>query len=338
MDKYGNATKSFNSIYTALYNDSAVRGQPAVVTYEKSIFGGGDQANRCDARWYFSTTGEIISATTRIEYTDDGKNWLTDAYDANTGTGSHTGTQAYFTGKIPSTGTASDTPTDTTGIDGKNTTTISGTTGGGYYTFKAENAGQYQFVGWYLLRDNYQNISTRSSYDASATTFASHAEQSKNGDVFVARFKKTATGTFDIYHEVHPQASGYGTVTVSAIVKNSNGDPISGASYSASGTTAHVTIPSDYIQSSSGYTVVATFTATPYGTSSFDAFYETVRNLLAQHEEYDFIKDVTINGTTATVTYDVDKLFTISGDSSVQTVSNVTHYSKFSLKTNLAVL
>ena len=336
FEKYDTATKAFKSIYTALYNDSAVRGQPVVITYEKSIYGGGEKADRCDARWYFSTTGQPISATTRIEYTDDGRTWNTDTYNVNTGTGSHTGTKAYFTGKAS---TAKDTPDPGSTISGKDTTTISGTTGGGYYTFNAENHngtnGNYEFVGWYLLRDNYQNISVRSSYASDATQFPSHAEQSKNGDVFVARFKKTATGTFDIYHEVHPQASGYGTVTVSAIVKDSNGDPISGASYPASGTTDHVTIPSDYIRSSTGNTVVATFTATPYGTSNFDAFYETVRNLLAQHEEYDFIKDVTINGTTATVTYDVDKLFTISGDSPVQTVSNVTHYSKFSLKTNL---
>ena len=330
FDKYDNATKAFKSIYTALYNDSNVRGKPAVVTYEKSIYGGGDKADRCDARWYFSQKNAPITATTRIEYTDNGKDWITDSYTSGTGTGSTTGTKAYFTGTAT---TATDNPSTPTG--NTTTTLLGGHTGDGYYTFKAENAGQYQFVGWYLLRDNYQNISVRSSYASDATQFPSHAEMAKNNDIFVARFKKTATGTFDIYHEIHPQTSGYGTVTVSAIVKDSNGDPISGASYPASGTTNHVTIPSDYIQSGSGNTVVATFTATPYGTSNFEAFYETVQNLLAQHEEYGFITNVTINGTTATVTYDVNSMFSAASGSPVQTVTNVTHYSKFSLKDNL---
>lgn len=330
FDKYDSATRSFKSIYTALYNDSNVLNKPAVVTYEKSIYGGGDKADRCDARWYFSQKNAPITATTRIEYTDNGKDWITDSYTSGTGTGSTTGTKAYFTGTAT---TATDNPSTPTG--NTTTTLLGGHTGDGYYTFKAENAGQYQFVGWYLLRDNYQNISVRSSYASDATQFPSHAEMAKNNDIFVARFKKTATGTFDIYHEIHPQTSGYGTVTVSAIVKDSNGDPISGASYPASGTTNHVTIPSDYIQSGSGNTVVATFTATPYGTSNFEAFYETVQNLLAQHEEYGFITNVTINGTTATVTYDVNSMFSAASGSPVQTVTNVTHYSKFSLKDNL---
>lgn len=333
FDNYDNATKAFKSIYTALYNDSNVRGKPAVVTYEKSIYGGGDKADRCDARWYFSQKDAPITATTRIEYTDDGKTWTTDTYNANTGTGSYTGAKAYFTGKAS---TATDTPSVTTGIDGTNTTTYSGNVGQGYYTIKAENAGQYQFVGWYLLRDNYQNISVRSSYDSDANEFPSHAEMAKNGDIFVARFKKTATGTFDIYHEVHPQTTGYGNVSVSAVVKD--GDTTL-ATYPSEGTTDHVTIPNTYIRSGEGYKVVATFTAAPYHTSNFDAFYATVQDLLEGYKEYDFIDTIEINananGGTATVTYNVDKMFSMASGQLVQTVTNVTHYSKFSLKDNL---
>ena len=340
LDKYGSETKSFKSIYTALYNDSAVRGQPVVITYEKSIYGGGEKADRCDARWYFSTTGQPISATTRIEYTDDGRTWNTDTYNVNTGTGSHTGTKAYFTGKAS---TAKDTPDPGSTISGKDTTTISGTTGGGYYTFNAENHngtnGNYEFVGWYLLRDNYQNISVRSSYASDATQFPSHAEQSKNGDVFVARFKKTATGTFDIYHEVHPQASGYGHVYVEAVVQDAGGTQQGSkiGSISDGTLTSHITIPNTYIKSGEGYKVIATFKAAPYPTSNFDNFYATVNELLSEYDGYGFVDSVTFDTTnnTATVTYDVNSMFTISGDSPVQTVSNVTHYSKFSLKTNL---
>ena len=340
LDKYGSATKSFKSIYTALYNDSAVRGQPVVITYEKSIYGGGEKADRCDARWYFSTTGQPISATTRIEYTDDGKNWVTDTYNANTGTGSHTGTKAYFTGKAS---TAKDTPDSGSTISGKDTTTISGTTGGGYYTFNAENHngtnGNYEFVGWYLLRDNYQNISTRSSYDASATTFASHAEQSKNGDIFVARFKKTATGTLDIFHEVHPQASGCGHVYVEAIVQDAGGTQQGSkiGSISDGTLTSHITIPNTYIRSGEGYKVIATFKAAPYPTSNFDNFYATVNELLSEYDGYGFVDSVTFDTTnnTATVTYDVNSMFSVASGSPVQTVTSVTHYSKFSLRDDL---
>lgn len=329
---YDSATKAFQSIYDALKADTNVVGKPVVVSYEKSIYGGSDKADRCDARWAFSTAGEPITATTRIEYTDDGKNWITDTYTSGTGTGSHTGTKAYFTGKAS---TATDTPTDTSGVSGENTTSLSGTTGGGYYTFNAKNAGQYEFVGWYLLRDNYQNISVRSSYASDASQFPSHAQQSKNGDIFVARFKKTATGTFDIYHEVHPQTSGYGHVYVSAVVKDSGETQV--ASYPASGTTDHVQIPSTYIRSGEGYTVEATFSAVPYGTSNFEAFYATVSELLDGYTGYDFIKSITVDtaNKTATVIYDVDKLFSVASGDPVQTVTSVTHYSKFSLKTDL---
>ena len=336
FDKYDNATKAFKSIYTALYNDTNVRNKPAVVTYEKSIYGGGDKADRCDARWYYSKKGQTITATTRIEYTDDGRTWNTDTYTSGTGTGSYTGAKAYFTGTAA---TATDTPTSA--VSGKNTTTLDGTVGGGYYTFSAEGIsggtnGNYEFVGWYLLRDNYQNISSRSDYGA-VSEFPSHAEMSKNGDIFVARFKKTATGTFDIYHEVHPQTTGYGNVSVSAVVKDSGGTQV--ASYPASGTTDHVTIPSNYIRSGEGYTVVATFTADPYNTSNFDAFYATVQDLLEGYKDYDFIDSISISATasggTATVTYNVDKMFSMASGSPVQTVTNVTHYSKFSLKTDL---
>ncbi len=331
FDKYDNATKAFKSIYTALYYDSNVLNKPAVVTYEKSIYGGGDKADRCDARWYFSQKDAPITATTRIEYTDDGKTWNTDTYTSGTGTGSTTGTKAYFTGKAS---TATDTPSITTGIDDTNTTTYSGNVGQGYYTIKAENAGQYQFVGWYLLRDNYQNISTRSSYAADATKFPSHAEMSKNGDIFVARFKKTATGTFDIYHEIHPQTTGYGTVDVSAVVKK--GDTVLHTYPSnGSGTSSHIQIGNDYIKSGEGNTIVATFTAAPYHTSNFDAFYATVQDLLQDFEGYDYIDSISISGGTATVTYNVDKMFSMASGSPVQTVTNVTHYSKFSLKDNL---
>ena len=337
---YDSATRAFQGIYDALKaKTTTVVGQPVVVTYEKSIYGGGDKADRCDARWYYSKTGESISATTRIEYTDDGKNWVTDTYNANTGTGSHTGTQAYFTGKIPSTGTASDTPSDTTGINGKNTTSISGTTGGGYYTFNAENAGQYEFVGWYLLRDNYQNISVRSSYDAGVTTFASHAEQSKNGDIFVARFKKTATGTLDIFHEVHPQTSGYGHVYVEAVVQDAGGTQQGSKIGSISGGTLtdHIQIPSTYIRSGEGYKVVATFKAEAYPTSHFDDFYATIGELLSEYDGYGFIvgKQFDEANGTATITYDVDKLFSVASGSPVQTVTSITHYSKFSLRDDL---
>ena len=334
---YDSATRAFQGIYDALKaKTTTVVGQPVVVTYEKSIYGGGDKADRCDARWYYSKTGQTINATTRIEYTDDGKTWQTDTYNENTGTGSHTGTQAYFTGKAS---TAKDEPDSGSAITGKNTTTISGTTGGGYYTFNAENAGQYQFVGWYLLRDNYQNISVRSSYDADARNFASHAEQSKTGDIFVARFKKTATGTLDIFHEVHPQTSGYGHVYVEAIVKDAGGTQQGAKIGSISGGTLtdHIQIPSDYIRSGEGYTVVATFKAQAYPTSHFDNFYATIGELLSAYDGYAFIKekDINIANGTATITYDVDKLFSVQGGSPVQTVTSITHYSKFSLRDDL---
>lgn len=330
---YDVATRAFEGIYTALKNDSNVLYKPVVITYEKSIYGGSDKADRCDARWYYSKKGESITAKTMIEYTDDGKTWRTDAYGTgeNAGTGSVTSTKAYFTGTAT---TATDTPSTPTG--NTTTTTLGGTTGdGNYYTFNAENAGQYQFVGWYLLRDNYQNISVRSSYGADASQFASHAEQSKNGDIFVARFKLTATGTFDIHHELHPQTTGYGNTYVKAVVLDSSGDEIAESKVGYDSNETSVRIGNTYIQSNSGYKVKATFTASAYNTSTFENFFATQQSLLNGFSGYAYIDSINIENNVATVVYDVDKLFSNVGGNSKQTVTSVTHYSKFALKSDL---
>ena len=333
---YDAATRAFQGIYDKLkLASSNVVGQPVVITYEKSIYGGSDKADRCDARWSYSTKGEDISAKTMIEYTNDGKTWNTDTYTSGTGTGSYTGAQAYFTGKAA---TAVDTPTDTTDVSGKNTTELSGTVGGGYYTFSAEGIsggthGNYEFVGWYLLRDNYQNISSRSDYGA-VSVFPSHAEQSKNGDIFVARFKKTATGTFDIHHELHPQTSGYGNVYVEAVLKESDGTQV-GSKYGSidGGTlTSNVSIS---VSSGTGRKIEAKFKAVAYPTSEFENFFATPQSLLNNFTGYAYIDSISIEDNIATVVYDVDKLFSTASGSPVQTVTDVTHYSKFSLRDDL---
>ena len=86
--------------------------------------------------------------------------------------------------------------------------------GEGYYVFNATAGAQYEFVGWCILRENYQQ-------NADKNHPISHAEIAKGGDIFVARFVKTAHGSFTINHKLHPQSSGFGDVYVQATVKNS---------------------------------------------------------------------------------------------------------------------
>ena len=341
FEKYDAQTRAFKNIYNNLYNDQDVLGKPAFITYEKSIYGGGDKADRCDARWFFSRK-ELVNAKVLIEYSDDlGKTWTADAFNGQA-TGTHTGCTAYFEGisadadnTVDSGKAYPDYTTDTTGK------TPTSTIGDGYYVFNSASAGQYEFVGWYVLRDNYLLNAGKNNYVSVTGNFPSHAEIAKNGDIFVVRYIKTAHGSFTINHEVHPQSTGFGDVYVQAVVKNA-GNTLK--TY-GDGTDSHITIPTSdsYINNTDGNIIEARFTPDPYGTSSFVNFYATVDALLKDFNEYDYIKSIELvnmpgsegynanNTTYALVTYDVNKLF-VGG---TQKYTSVTHYSKFTLKTDV---
>lgn len=347
FDNYDPATKAFRAIYQALDNNSNVKGKPVVITYEKSIYGGGDKADRCDARWFFSKRGEAVNAKTRIEYSDDlGATWTTDSFTAGTATGSHTGSTAYFTGlstaadNDPETAAGNTTTTDTS-TNGNLTPRI----GEGYYVFNATAGAQYEFVGWYILRENYQQ-------NADKNHLTSHAEIAKDGDIFVARFVKTARGSFTINHKLHPQSSGFGDVYVQATVKNSGNTLYTvGSVDPENNPTSSVTIEkdgsnNDLIVSGHENVIEAKFVPDPYKTSSFVNFYATVNDLLNGYNGYDFVKSIEINmpgvdgydstkGIYALVTYDVDKMFAASSGTPTQIYTSVTHYSKFALKTDI---
>ena len=347
FDKYDPATKAFKAIYQALDRNSNVKGQPVVITYEKSIYGGGDKADRCDARWFFSKRGEAVNAKTRIEYSDDlGATWTTDSINTGTATGSHTGSTAYFTGlstaadNTPETAAGNTTTTDTS-----TNTNLDPHIGEGYYVFNATAGAQYEFVGWYILRENYQQ-------NADKNHLTSHAEIAKDSDIFVARFVKTAHGSFTINHKLHPQYSGFGDVYVQATVKNSGNTLYTIGSVDPNNNpTSTVTIEkdgnnNDLIVSGHGNIIEAKFVSDPYGTSSFVNFYATVNDLLNGYNGYDFVKSIEINmpgvddydsskGIYALVTYDVDKMFAASSGTPTQIYTSVTHYSKFALKTDI---
>lgn len=347
FDNYDPATKSFKAIYQALDGNANVKNQPVVITYEKSIYGGGDKADRCDARWFFSKRGEKVNAKTRIEYSDDlGATWNTDSFDLGTATGSHTGSTAYFTGLSTE---ADNTPEtlagNTTTTDTSTNSSLTPRIGEGYYVFNAAEGAQYEFVGWYILRENYQQNATKDY-------LTSHAEIAKDGDIFVARFVKTARGSFTINHKLHPQSSGFGDVYVQATVKNSGNTLYTIGSVDPNNNpTSTVTIEkdgnnNDLIVSGHGNIIEAEFVPDPYGTSSFVNFYATINDLLNGYTGYDFIKSIEINmpgvegyvaanGIYALVTYDVDKLFAASSGTPTQIYTSVTHYSKFALKTDI---
>lgn len=353
FSNYDAQTRAFKGIYDALAADSNVVGKPVFITYEKSIYGGGDKADRCDARWFFSKKNDPANAKTRIEYSDDlGETWTTDSFTTNTATGSHTGSTAYFTGlstgadNTPETAAGNTTTTDTSANNN-----LDPRIGDGYYVFNSTAGEGYKFVGWYILRDNYQSNAPASSYASGTTNFTSHAEIAKDGDIFVARYVKVTTGSFTINHRVHKDSTGFGDVYVQAVVKDSSGNQLGSTYGSTSGAnpTSSVTIPSDtgYIANNSGNTIEATFVPDPYGTSEFSNFYATVNDLLQGYNEVDYIKSIEINmpgvdgydstkGIYAKVTYDVNRLFSSEGGSPTQTVSSVTHYSKFDLRSDIS--
>lgn len=348
FDKYDPATRAFKDIYSTLKGNENVLNQPVVITYEKSIYGGGDKADRCDARWFYSKRGASVNATTRIEYSDDlGATWNTDTFETGTATGEHTGSTAYFVGLSSDADNTADKASagNTTTTDTSKNNNLDPRVGEGYYVFNATTGAQYEFVGWYILRENYQQNATKDH-------LTSHAEIAKDGDIFVARFVKTAHGSFTINHKLHPQSSGFGDVYVQATVKNSGNTLYTIGSVDPNNNpTSTVTIEkdgndNDLIVSGHGNIIEAKFVPDPYGTSSFVNFYATVNDLLNGYNGYDFVKSIEINmpgvdgydsskGIYALVTYDVDKMFAATSGTPTQIYTSVTHYSKFDLKTDV---
>ena len=219
--------------YPALIADLA--GVPVEITYEYEVKDGrsngdiddltgeGQIGYRSDGRWYYSSSDQLVTAHTIVEYADkEGGTYVRDYFQGNSidykqsgylpaeHTGLSTGIQAYFTNDGEKT------------IEGKTFSNTSGYTEAngitdGEYTFDlktiADPDGNYTFAGWYLYTNGtYSFITKDMSFKSEATA----------NDVYVARYYKTPSGTLTISHDLDPDSTGTGTCKVKVDVVDGN--------------------------------------------------------------------------------------------------------------------
>ena len=140
--------------------------------------------------------------------------------------------------------------------------------------------------------------------------------------------------SFSINHEILPNSKGTGDLQVTAQLYNSSGGTIGPEVTGTPGKTSGVTVTG--LSAGSGEYILATFSATAAGSSTFDNFYGTVSQLLSTYaNKTSLIESVTIDTSgstkTATVKYLVDKMYSVKNNQSYQAITSITHYSNFTL-------
>ena len=313
-ETYGASTAAFADEYTAL-ETAGMRDVPVMITYEKSIWGGYDQAERCDARWYWSYTGDQVKANVKIQYSRDLGATYSDDSDSGT---SVTGNVTQKTAGI-------------TGGDRSDSSYVYSTVGGTAYNLTSTGSGDdYKFVGWYAEREGVlQELKTTSSTPWNISNIVPDSNVT-----YIARYMYAPSDSFSINHEILPNSKGTGDLQVTAQLYNSSGGTKGTAVTGTLGKTSGVTVTN--LSAGSGEYIIATFSATAAGSSTFDNFYGTVSQLLSAYaNKTSLIESVTIDtsGTTktATVKYLVDKMYSVKNNQSYQAITSITHYSNFTL-------
>ena len=221
-------------------------GIPVKIAYEKSIFGGEQQGDRADGRWYFSKKAQKISANVQIEYRkDDNSAFVEDAFVKDSNVGTATGAMAYFTN-----------------ADYSGKTTCDGTVGGGNFSVHAQtdDNANYYFIGWYLkTSDGYSFITNESDADFPMT----------NNATYIARFIPTPSGTLTLSHTLLA-GSADGKTFIKADIIDSKGN----VKASIAETSGNLVIPSKYVTYTSTYSIRLTLRTVPYGNDTVEGFYE----------------------------------------------------------------
>ena len=259
-------------------------GIPVKIAYEKSIFGGEQQGDRADGRWYFSKKAQKISANVQIEYRkDDNSAFVEDAFVEGSNVGVNTKAQAYFTN-----------------ADSNGKTTCQGIVDGGNFSVHAQTDADanYYFIGWYLkTSDGYSFITNESDADFPMT----------NNETYVARFIPTPSGTLTLSHTLLA-GSADGKTFIKADIVDSEGN----VKASIAETSGNLVIPSKYVTYTSTYSIRLTLRTVPYGNDTVEDFYEGYSNDTPKHY------NATLTGTgeqTYSVTREIKSLFVDSTDS-----------------------
>ena len=302
---YGSSTAEFAEEYVDL---DGLRNKPAMITYEKSIWGGDDPAERCDARWYWSYTSAKVNANMRVAYSNDGgASFNLDGTDPLT-----EGATAPTTGATVSFG--SDKSTKNHALTNQPIDTPIALSAD-------QNTTNYTFVGWYAIREGVaQFVGTDPSQSDIPLT---------SNVTFEARYVRTTKGYFTIGHLVHPASTGTGTVEISAKL-------MTNGTQTEERTATNGSVEFSGLTYGGKQTIDVTLSSTPTGISSFEDFYATLSDLLSGYNA-DYISNLVINTSsatkTATFTITVDKLFKVVDQSNItQSITSMTNYSKFGVE------
>ncbi len=247
---YNYAITDWQPLYTTL---EAYRNHPVYISYEKAATQLGAKnhssevgtggATRNDGRWLYSSKGENITSSIKIQYSDNNG---VDYIDLDTASPQVSGLSAYFTNSE-----VYGEQTYATTIDADKT-----------FNFEASTTNaNYMFVGWYF--DNGIKITT----DNAGST------ERSGSYTLVARFMKVTAGQLILQHSTNTDNTYKGAGTSKIAVQVTDDENKVLTSYETADT---ITIPKKYITNTHlGYKIKVTLTSTPsgydtYGTTSLD--------------------------------------------------------------------
>ncbi len=316
-------------------NFSGLKGRPVLITYEKSIAGsygvnydtstyGTDKqyAVRSDGRWSYAFADEAkISSKVLIEYkqTLDATTWTTDSFNGSTVTsneGQVTKCKAYFNNDGYKYYTTS--PEETMDLDSN-------------YLLRAQTAGNWQFVGWYV-RSGQVGAYTYTKI-GQPNDFALDKASPKDGNnTYVARFIPIELGNLSISHSLENEPPS-GTTLLKVEVLDGT-DVINTVDF----TESDVTLDSEYINTSVDYTVRVTLKTLYKPRYDFTSFkWSEITTSGTETERKDITSGKT-SGTEGDLNYQqqvrtisVAKLFNASGD---QIHTRINYWSLLSYKAN----
>lgn len=321
---------------------------PTVISYEYQVkdgfsnrnlengTGDGEPAYRSDGRWFTTSSDQLLTAHTIIEYAERDEESLyhrdyyqgggidytsSSGYDPTKNTGLATGIQAYFEND------------DTVSYMGQDHQNTSGNTqayamsdGEHEFLLKAEDDpnGEYVFKGWYMYTNGkYSLVSRSQTYPSEATA----------NDVYVARYYKVPSGTLNISHLLSSDSKGTAKCEVKAEILGTDGTTVEDSN-SYPYTEGSLRITNKHIKKSTdGHSKYIRITLkTSSITGYFDEFEKNINDAVSALTTSDNLGiDATVtidtsgNDKTATITFPIDSLFNSDGN---QTTKSLPFYSK----------
>ena len=256
VGSYTDSVSKYEGIYKSAYGDSAVKGKPVYITYEKDAQdtrddNSGTGAYRLDGRWYYTHLTDSVTSTLGIEHWDNSTGaWVKETVTASSGNGNTSGTNKNNV-QFDSNSYLS----SSNKITSKSCVINNGTT----LNFAATAGTGYIFEGWYIKYSD-------TSYDKIVGAGASSSIKATANYELVARFQPIVTGSLTIDHKLSGSSTGEGSVDMMVLVKD-------GSTTKATYTGSHVYIDGTYISNSySSYTIDVTLKTTPTYDGKVSAF------------------------------------------------------------------